>query len=73
MTRVHVYAPGGYYIGQVRKHGHRRWSTVTGKCRSGELAMSKAGAAMRGMKRARVLFITHCGYHEPLIVMECAR
>jgi hypothetical protein len=73
VSRLHVYIPRGHYIGQVRKYGHRRWNTVTGPCRTGESAMSKAGAKMRGQHRARVLFIDGSGYHEPTLVMECKR
>lgn len=71
--RVHIHAPGGYYIGQVRLYGHRRWRTVTGRCKTGESAMAKAASQMRGHHRSRVLFITHCGYYEPIQIMECKR
>ena len=29
MTHVHIHAPKGHYIGQVRLYGHRKWETVT--------------------------------------------
>jgi hypothetical protein len=74
MTLVHIHAPKGYYIGQTRRIWGKRWNTVTGKCRSGERAMSRAVLKMtQDDKRARVLFITYDGWYEPNLVMECAR
>lgn len=74
MTLIHIHAPRGDYIGQVRKYGHRRWETVTGKCKSAPAAMRLAMFAMSGdMKRARVLFCTRDGWYEPNIVMELSR
>ena len=70
---IHINAPRGHYIGQVRRRGGRRWITVTGRCRTGESAMAKAAPKMRGMHRARVLFIDNSGWYEPTFVMECAR
>lgn len=71
--RVHIYAPRGHHIGQVRAFGHRRWETVTGKCKTAESAMAGAAQKMRGMHRARVLFIDSSGWHEPTRIMECKR
>lgn len=74
MTLVHIYAPPGYYLGQVRRTGAQRWQTVTGKCRSDTSAMAKAVTAMKAEhKRARVIWVTTCGYHAPTVVMEASR
>jgi hypothetical protein len=74
MTSIHIHAPKGYYIGQTRPLGGKRWNTVTSKCHSSERAMSSAVLKMReDDKRARVLFITYDGWYEPTLVMECAR
>ena len=68
---IHIHAPKGYYIGQVKGYGERRWTTVTGRCRTYISAMRKAIASMGGMHRARVLFLAD--WYEPNIVMECKR
>ena len=74
MSYVHIHAPRGYYIGQIRLYGHQRWQTVTGKCRSDTSAMAKAVEKMTpDHKRARVLFITYDGWYEPSITMEAQR
>lgn len=70
---LHICRPCGYYLGQIRRAGARRWQTVTGRCQSAESAMSRATARMQHMKRARVLFIDDCGYYEPHIVLEAKR
>ena len=72
MTRVHIHAPKGHYIGQVRLYGHRKWQTVTGRCTRDTLAMADAIQFMTDRhKRARVLFIAD--WYEPVIVMEAHR
>ena len=72
MTRIHVHAPRGHYIGQVRLYGHRKWQTVTGRCTRDTLAMADAIQFMTERhKRARVLFIAD--WYEPVVVMECKR
>ena len=73
MSHIHINFVRGHYIGQLRKHGHRKWETCTGKCKSPEAAMSKAVKNMRGYKRARVLFIDATMWYGPSIVMECSR
>jgi hypothetical protein len=73
MTLIHINIPRGYYIGQVRAFGYRRWKTITGHCRTAEAAMSKATAKMKGYHRARVLFIDNSGWYEPTIIMEAKR
>ena len=73
MTGIHIHAPLGDYIGQVRGRGQRKWATVTGDCITAELAMSDAVLKMKDMNRARVLYTTRCGYYPPAVVMECKR
>lgn len=73
MTLVHILRARGYFIGQVRAYGHRRYLTVTGKCKTPEAAMSKATAKMEGYHRARVLFIDTSGWYEPNVAMEAKR
>lgn len=71
---VHMYAPKGYYLSQTRRVGARRWRAVKGRFRSAKNAMVAAVREMRpDDKRARVLFMTYDGYHEPIQVMECVR
>ena len=69
---LHVCVPHGYYIGQVKGYGCRRWRTVTGKCRISNNALSKA---IRNMShnndtRARVLFVDTSGWYDPNIIAE---
>lgn len=74
MTYVHIHAPKGHYIGQIRLYGHRKWETVTEERDSATNAMAQAVMSMTERhKRARVLFIVDSGYYEPSIVMECHR
>ena len=71
MSLVHIYAPNGHYIGQIRRAGHRLWETVS-NCENEQTAIICAVAAMtEHYKRARVLFVTE--WHEPVIIMECNR
>lgn len=70
---IHINTPRGYYIGQVRKHGHRLYETVTEHHATPELAMSEAALNMKGMKRARVLFIDCSGWYEPNVIIEASR
>lgn len=69
---IHIHAPKGYYLGQIRLLGHQKWETVTGKRDTPENAMAQAVLSMtENHKRARVLFIAD--WYEPNIVMECKR
>ena len=70
---LHICRPRGYYVGQVREAGYRRWTTATGRCKSAESALSKAALKMHDMKRARVLFVDSSGWYEPNVVMEARR
>jgi hypothetical protein len=69
-TLIHINIPRGYYIGQVRPFGFRTFSTVTKKCKSPEMALSRLAPFMKNMKRGRVLFIDDSGWYEPHQVME---
>ena len=73
MPNLHIHWSRGYYIGQVRPFGGKLYSTVTGKCATAEAAMSLAALKMKGMHRARVLFIDNSGCYEPNVIMECKR
>jgi hypothetical protein len=71
-TLVHIHAPKGHYIGQIRLYGHRKWKTVTVPCTRAELAMATAVQFMsEHHKRARVLLIAE--WYDPIVVMECKR
>lgn len=70
---LHICRSRGYYVGQVREAGYRRWKNATGKCRTAEAAMSRAALKMHDMKRARVLFVDSSGWYEPNVVMEARR
>ena len=68
---IHIHAPKGHYIGQVRARGYKLWTTVTSECKSANAAMVQAVMAMElGHFRARVIFVVESGYYEPNVVME---
>ena len=73
ISNLHICWSRGYYVGQVREAGYRRWTTATGRCKSAECALSKAALKMHDMKRARVLFVDSSGWYEPNIVLEAKR
>ena len=68
MTYIHIQAPRGEYIAQIRLRGHKLWENV-GKRRNARSAMiadiNKMGP---DHKRARVLFCAE--WYDPVIVME---
>jgi len=71
MNCVHIHAPAGEYIGQVRRRGAQRWRTVANS-KTAKRAMVVAIGAMRDDdKRARVLFCTE--WYDPNVVMELSR
>ena len=71
MTALHIYAPTGYYIGQVRREGCRNWRTVTRNNNSWRNAMAGAIRKMKeGDKRARVLWRDKEGWFGPEVIME---
>lgn len=69
---VHVFAPGGHYLGQLRRVGCRNWQTITGRCSTRESAIARAARRARGRewKRLRVLFVCDNPYYGPTIVFE---
>ena len=68
---IHIHAPKGHYIGQVRARGAKLWTTVTSECRYANVALSNAVLKMKpGHFRARVIFVADSGYYEPEVVME---
>ena len=72
MTLIHIHAPKGHYIGQVKLYGHRKWQTVTAERDTAENAMAQAVMSMTERhKRARVLFVAD--WYDPVVVMECNR
>lgn len=70
MTFIHINKPRGYFLGQVRHYGARKWKTVTGKCKSAESAVSKAALDKSEWFRIRVLFVDSSGWYEPHITFE---
>lgn len=74
MIHIHINRPAHHFIGQIRRYGHQRWETVTGKCKTHQAAMCKAINAMAAdHNRARVLLIADCGYYEPTVVLEARK
>ena len=69
---IHIHAPKGYYLGQVRRTWQRSWRTVTGEMAEAKTAMSIAVLKMeKDDNRARVIFLTP--YYDPNVVMECSK
>jgi hypothetical protein len=69
MTRVHIHAPSGYYVGQTRRYGHRRWKQQGEDAPNAKQAMRQALDAMtENDKRCRVLFCAE--WYDPIVVME---
>lgn len=72
MTTVHIHAPEGHYVGQIRRDWERKWRTVTKDLLDLKTAMAIAVLRMdKDDKRARVLFVAD--WYEPVVVMECKR
>ena len=71
MSYIHIHAPRGEYIAQIRLRGHKLWETV-GKSKNAKAAMIRAVNKMgENHKRARVLFCAD--WYEPVIVMELSK
>lgn len=72
MSTLHIHAPSGIYIAQVRRRFERKWTQVGGEFKQKNRAHSTAAGNMVGdFVRARVLFCTD--WYEPTIVMEASR
>ena len=68
---VHIHAPGGVYIAQVRRLNERMWTQVGGNFSVKHRAQGAAAQNMVGeFKRARVLFCAE--WYDPIVVMEAS-
>jgi hypothetical protein len=68
---LHIHAPKGTYIAQVRRLFERKWTQVGGEFADKHRAQGMAAQNMVGdFKRARVLFCAE--YYDPIIVMEAS-
>lgn len=68
---VHIHAPGGVYIAQVRRLNERMWTQVGGNFKAKNRAQGAAAQNMVGeFKRARVLFCAE--WYDPIVVMEAS-
>lgn len=66
---LHIHAPKGCYIAQVRRRFERRWTQVGGEFKQKHRAQATAAANMVGdFFRCRVIFC--CDYYDPVVVME---
>ena len=76
-ANIHILRTSGYYLGQTRGYGCRRWRTVTHKCRTAERALAVAAMRMnRDDKRARALYCPSGdtgSYYSPVVSMEAQR
>jgi hypothetical protein len=71
---VHIHAPKGHYIGQVKRLWAKRWRTVTKDLLDAKTAMAIAVLRMdKDDHRARVLFIDDEGWYEPHVVIEATK
>ena len=71
---LHIHAPKGFYLGQIRRRYARKFQTVTRELTEANTAL--AIAVLRWDKshsEARVIFCTHDGYYQPHVVMEAKR
>lgn len=71
MSAIHIHAPKGHYIGQIKFRWAKQWTTVTQYLTDPKTAMAVAILRMEKDKHhlARVLFCTDDGWYEPTIVM----
>lgn len=72
-SKIHVLMSSGYYIGQVRQCGYRKYETVTGKCKTLGAAIAKASKHFKGNHRLRVIYVDHNPYYEPSVAFEGKR
>ncbi len=73
MSNLHIHAPKGSYIGQVRKHGCRKWQDAHGTYSRLDEAIAASAFELDGNHRLRVIFVDDAGWYEPLVVFEGAR
>ncbi len=73
-ANMHILRTSGYYLGQTRGYGCRRWRTVTHQCRTAERALALAVMRMTlHDKRARALYCPTGDtgtYYSPEVSME---
>lgn len=68
MSDLHVHAPSGIYVAQIRRAFERKWTTVGVEFKQKHRAQAAAAANMVGdFRRARVLFCAE--WYDPIIVM----
>lgn len=67
---LHIHAPRGHFIGQVRPKGFRHWETVTGRRNDRGTCLRLAVTKMPFRGSIRVLFVDESGYYEPSVVFE---
>lgn len=71
---LHIHAPKGYYLGQLRGYGCRNWRTVIKTRNSWRHAMAGAVKKMSvDDKRARVIFCTDDGWYGPTLIIEAVK
>ena len=68
MTKLHIHAPAGVYVGQRRKRGMRLWESVTTDLKTKEEALIVLASKMKGYARGRVIFCAE--YYDPNVVAE---
>lgn len=74
MSAIHIHAPNGYFLGQVRAGGAHKWRTVTQKCKTWNSALSRAVMKMEDHhKRARVIYVVESGYYDPTVIAEASK
>jgi len=72
MTSLHIHAPKGEYVGQLRGYGCRKWRSVITTKNSAKHALAGAVRKMqKNDKRARVIFCAE--YYDPVVVMEASK
>jgi hypothetical protein len=69
MSNVHIHAPEGYYLGQIKRKWGNRWMTVTQNLTDPKTAMAIAVLRMEPEKHifARVIFCAE--WYDPNVVM----
>lgn len=67
MTNLHIHAPKSEYLGQVRKRGARRWTTVTAPLPSSQEALRSMAYSMAGYHFGRVIMCQE--YYDPVEVI----
>lgn len=70
MNNVHIHAPAGHYLGQIKYRWAKQWTTVTHHLTDPKTAMAIAVLRMEKKHNlARVIFVTDDGWYDPNVVM----